>query len=343
MELEFDLIENALHSLNEALKYYNENADEDINVDKFKFCVIHTNHCIELLLKEILIRVHPAFIYEDIDKYTINNSDELQTIGYTLALKRVKKICNIDFQQYESYIADLGKIRNKIQHYKCKIDGIYYKNLIIKAFSAIEYILQDIMQLDIKNYEHVIDIDQLDFLLEDAATLEMRINDIRTEFRNNRSIRFEIEYDRNKYFQPPCPICGTYSLSVGDNIRCKMCNSTFENFEKLCEADDACIMTNFINRELGRRKPYIITYECSECDNNSVVFQYDLGGWICLCCGTKFGDSTFCDDCGNDMPCDDRIAYLAMSDTDTEDYFYLCPDCARKAKESEDYIGYDIE
>ena len=59
--MEFDLVENALHSLSEAISYYNE-ADENDNADKFKFCVLLTNHCAELLLKEILRRNHPALV-----------------------------------------------------------------------------------------------------------------------------------------------------------------------------------------------------------------------------------------------------------------------------------------
>ena len=47
----FDLVENALHSLREAISYYTE-ADEGQNADQFKFSVLLTCHCAELLLKE---------------------------------------------------------------------------------------------------------------------------------------------------------------------------------------------------------------------------------------------------------------------------------------------------
>ena len=42
----FDLVENALHSLREAISYYTE-ADEGQNADQFKFSVLLTCHCAE--------------------------------------------------------------------------------------------------------------------------------------------------------------------------------------------------------------------------------------------------------------------------------------------------------
>ena len=113
----FDLVENALHSLREAISYYTE-ADEGQNADQFKFSVLLTCHCAELLLKEILVRNHPALIYEDIDKIgNIDREADRQTVGYRLALLRVKNLCGVDLKQYEDYLVELGQTRNTVQHY----------------------------------------------------------------------------------------------------------------------------------------------------------------------------------------------------------------------------------
>lgn len=337
MKLEFDLIENALHSLNEALLYYNNEYE-----DKYKFCIIHINHCVELLLKEILVRHHPAFICEDIDKFSHNNLDEVQTIGYALALKRVHRICNIDFQQYEDYISELGRIRNRIQHYKCSIDSMYLKDLILKSFSAVEYIINDILRIDLCDYDEVIDDFEITSLHEDADALNRRKQDIVAEFNNNKAVRYKIEYDKDKYLYPPCPICGMRLLADDYGIRCKMCNAEFDDYKNLCEFDGANITSKYICRELGKRKHLMNIYECPNCDNKAVVYQDSIGGWSCLCCGEEYGETTYCNDCGSEMPFNEKISSLAMSDIDTEDYFYLCPECASKAKHSEDYIGYEI-
>ena len=74
---EFNLIENALHSLKEAINYYTE-ADEQDNSDMYKFCVMLSCHCAELLLKEILHQNHPALVFENIDQIkNISVDDDL--------------------------------------------------------------------------------------------------------------------------------------------------------------------------------------------------------------------------------------------------------------------------
>lgn len=66
MELEYGLVENALDSLREAMNYYNEGDEED-NANQYKFSILLSAHCVELLLKEILRRNHPALLFENID------------------------------------------------------------------------------------------------------------------------------------------------------------------------------------------------------------------------------------------------------------------------------------
>lgn len=159
----FDLVENALHSLREAISYYTE-ADEGQNADQFKFSVLLTCHCAELLLKEILVRNHPALIYEDIDKIgNIDREADRQTVGYRLALLRVKNLCGVDLKQYEDYLVELGQTRNTVQHYKCVIDGVFYKSLLSKSFSAIEYLLLDVLHLNFEDYLSVISPDDIAF------------------------------------------------------------------------------------------------------------------------------------------------------------------------------------
>lgn len=340
--MEFDLVENALHSLSEALSYYSE-ADEDKNADKFKFCVLLASHCAELLLKEILRKNHPALIFENIDKiHSISDDYDIQTVGYRLALQRVKMLCNVSLNQYESYLLELGKTRNMVQHYKCSIDGEYYKNLMSQTFSAIEFLFLDVLKLHFEDYEEVIDSRDIKFLHEDSKAYNTRKNDILKEFGNNSCIRYKIGFDRDKTLIPPCPICGATLLAQEKNIRCKMCGKEFVNYKDLCENDQACITSTFIVRELGRRKDKLTfpVYICPECDHKSVVFIPQGDYWECLCCNKTFSGMSYCDECGDPIPSDNKIAQLVMSDYDTEDYKYLCPNCASKAKESEKYIGY---
>lgn len=121
MELEYGLVENALDSLREAMNYYNEGDEED-NANQYKFSILLSAHCVELLLKEILRRNHPALLFENIDSVKDLQDDDNQTVGYKNAIQRVKKLCGVDLKQYETYIDELGRVRNQIQHYKCSIN-----------------------------------------------------------------------------------------------------------------------------------------------------------------------------------------------------------------------------
>lgn len=345
VNMEFDLVENALHSLSEAISYYNE-ADEGDNEHLFKFSVILSNHCAELLLKEILRRNHPALVFENIDKINdIDNDDDIQTVGYRLALQRVKQLCHVNLEPYENYLVELGKYRNKIQHYKCKIDGAFYKNLMSQAFSAIEYLFLDILKLHFENYESILDPRDIAFLHEDTQAFKTRRSDILKEFQQGTAKRYKILYDIKKELIIPCPICGATLLAKEgqDGIRCKMCGKEFTNYQEICDNDQSCLTSNHILRELGKRKGklYNPVYTCPKCDCNAVVYLPDFHGWKCLCCNEVFGDTVYCDDCGNPMP--DGISQLAMSESDTEDYKYLCQSCTSKAKESDEYIGYYID
>lgn len=126
-------------------------------------------------------------------------------------------------------------------------------------------------------------------------------------------------------------------------IRCKMCGQEFDDYQAICDNDQSCITSTYIMRELGRRKGklYHPVYECPDCDCNAVVYLPKQDNWKCLCCNKTFGEPSYCEDCGNLMPC--GLSTLAMSDYSTEDYKYLCQRCASKARESEEYIDYTLE
>lgn len=341
--MEYDLIRNALHSLNEAFTYYNNDITDTCNVDKLKFCIIHTNHCAELLLKEVLVRIHPAFIYKDIDNYR-EKDKEPYTIGYSEVIDRVKNIANIDFQHYENYLRELGKERNNIQHYKCNIDAKYYKNIILSSFSAVEFIIHDILDIDIKQYNDVIDVDEFIALHDDSEANLKREEDIRNEFEKKLSERFQIDYGASKPINPRCPICGKRLLSIKDGlIICKFCATKFDNYKNLCEEDWGELLSKDIRNEIFYHKDKIIVYKCHECENNSVVKSSIYDGWICLCCGEKYDGDTSCYECGNEMPNDNKIFSWAICDYNSNDIRQLCQSCANKAKKDENYIGFTIE
>lgn len=340
--MEYGLIENALHSLSEAAQYYND-TDEETQPDKYKFSILLAAHCAELLLKEILRRVHPAFIYADVDKYSPEETDR-ETIGYRMSIRRVKSVAGVDLGVYENHLIELGTVRNRLQHFKYEINGEFQKQLMCRSFSAIEFLLNEVLKEDIENYSGIISTDEIGFLKEDEDRIKIRLKDINKEFSEGVYQRAQIEYRSGKYFDVLCPACGNKALAqIGDSFECKMCNETFASIEEVYAADQNCTTRNYFLREIGRRRKngVIKSFECPRCNYDAIIYLPNHK-WKCLACGKEYEGSVSCDDCGDEMPNSDSFYYVAMSDTDTSDYKLLCPECARTAIQSPEYIGYEI-
>ena len=218
MEYEYGLIENALDSLREAMNYYHE-GDEEENAKQYKFSILLSAHCAELLLKEVLRRNHSALLYENIDNVKDLHSEDNQTVGYKTAIQRVKRLCGINLQQYESYLDELGSVRNKIQHFKYCINGEYHKELMTRTFSAIEFLFRDILGLRFEDYETIIDLAYIEFLHEDISVNKARKADIVKEFKKGQATKFRLEYTEGKFIDVTCPVCGTESLAIDNIIR----------------------------------------------------------------------------------------------------------------------------
>lgn len=345
--LEYNLVENALHSLNEAINYYME-GDETSNIDQYKFGILLTSHCSELLIKEILRSNHPALIFEDIDKIKDGNFDDdgkAKTVGYVDALNRVKNICCVNLGKYDTYLRDLGVIRNKIQHFRCILEPAYCKRIMTESFSAIEYIVLDLLGLRFEDFELVISKDQIDFLHEDTDAYTTRKRDIKSDIESNCLQRFRIQYLAGKFVSVPCPICGEKLLiNDGETIYCKMCRISFASYTEIHKHDKSCIVADTMLRELGRRKDIIghPIYECPNCEHDALTYCEVEHYWLCWVCGSQIEDTSYCDECGEEIPNSESFYYTAISQFDTNDYKYLCPKCVKKVADSEEYIDYEI-
>lgn len=110
-----------------------------------------------------------------------------------------------------------------------------------------------------------------------------------------------------------------------------------------CYRDNNCITAHNILRELGRRKHLLESgvYECPSCKLDALI---ELSGsrWSCLICGFGVEDSTFCSECGCNLPNSERIYQVATSYLNADDFKFLCPSCAQKLRGSELYIDYEI-
>jgi len=177
--MEYDLIGNAMDSLNEAIDYYRSGKDFG-DVSRYKYCILLLAHSAELILKEVLFNEHEYLLYEDLDKV---NEENPRTVGFLTALSRVKKICKIDLKSYEHYLRELYNKRNKIQHYKFIISQQHYEKIIIQAFSAIEYLVIEILDKTFNDFEDYISNEQIEYLHEDKDVYNKRKQDIARDIR----------------------------------------------------------------------------------------------------------------------------------------------------------------
>lgn len=147
MELKLNLLENSYDFLDNALHYYNwANQDDgheleqaDLNTKKkWKTSFIFLVQSFELLLKEVLNRINPILIYENID---IPITDNSKTISFQKSIQRISNLKNnlISLEQIQ-FILKCGEIRNQYTHYKVEYNSIQIKKKFCKLLEIYHYI-----------------------------------------------------------------------------------------------------------------------------------------------------------------------------------------------------------
>lgn len=129
----FNLVENAKDSLSHAIEHLgpvNENTTGD-----WKRIISDLAHVIELLVKERLRMIHPAFVFKNVDRFP---STDAYTVGAELALSRLQKIGGISFSESEVKAVKVAREkRNGIEHFEFTIDNHEAKVLVGQALSFI--------------------------------------------------------------------------------------------------------------------------------------------------------------------------------------------------------------
>lgn len=112
--IEFDLLGNATDSIERAIDLVAWEGEQS-DARRLKQAVQAIAHGVELLLKERLRRVHPALIWETVDKYP---SLSARTVTSDGALSRLMSIGGLTFSQKDmDLIRSLRSTRNAIEHY----------------------------------------------------------------------------------------------------------------------------------------------------------------------------------------------------------------------------------
>ncbi|GAB6910148.1 conserved hypothetical protein [Desulfosarcina cetonica] len=113
----FSLIENALDSLEHAIVHLNDK--NGLQKGDYKRVILDLSHVAELLFKEKLRMIHPAFVLSNVDKYP---STVAHTVSAADALKRLQKIGNVEFKdEDQAALRTIREKRNEIEHYEFSI------------------------------------------------------------------------------------------------------------------------------------------------------------------------------------------------------------------------------
>jgi hypothetical protein len=113
--IKFDLLANARDSLRRAVDLL---AWDDFNSRpaQLKHAITNASHAIELLLKERLRKEHPAFVWQNVDKYP---NLEAFTVSAETAVIRLRAVCDLKLSKADSHaLVALRSTRNAIEHYE---------------------------------------------------------------------------------------------------------------------------------------------------------------------------------------------------------------------------------
>jgi len=167
-DIELDLLENSIDSLNEALDKYAQGKDGDAKA--YKFCVQHLSHFFELLLKYYVTRSHPMLIYKN--PYAKIIDSESQTIGLHEAINFLKNEGQKISDKFEKDLKWLKSLRNNIEHHKFSMNLEEVEETIGRLISAVVEFDESHESIDISSY---IDAKQYEVFRDLAYTYEQRL------------------------------------------------------------------------------------------------------------------------------------------------------------------------
>jgi len=213
--VQFNLINNAKDSLKHAIGHLTTGGGP--KPEDLKYAIRDVAHVIELLLKERLNRIHPAFVYQNVDKF---KALDAKTVDTETAITRLLTLANVVLNKAAlNTIKACRRVRNDIEHYEFEFDLKEAQGIIGRMLSFIFDFSRQYLSLDLEvefrkddSWKGLIDI--YEFWEAHAATLEKQL------------LEQNIPYCE-------CPSCGAATFDLGKS-KCLLCEHTDEQIE--CEA-----------------------------------------------------------------------------------------------------------
>jgi len=204
--IEFDLLRNATDSLRQAVELL---ALKDIGSDhaRLKHAITSAAHCIELLLKERLRHINPAFVWENVDRYP---SLEARTVTVNAAIDRLKSIGGLAFSpDDERSLKSLRKTRNAIEHYEWRATEKEAKVIVGNALSFAFSFAKDHLGVDLAQ----------EFRRDD--TWRMLLDEL-YEFSRAHGTRLEAKLRAKGDYPSCCDVCEQLTVPMRGGS-CELC------------------------------------------------------------------------------------------------------------------------
>jgi hypothetical protein len=205
-QIEFDLLGNARDSLRQAVELL---ALKEVGSHhaRLKHAILGVAHCVELLLKERLRRIHPSLIWEKVEDYP---SLKKHTVTVDGAVRRLKSVGNVTFNaKDEANIESLRITRNAIEHYEWRMDEKEAKSIIGNTLSFVFVFAKDEIGIDLSG----------DFKADD--TWRMLLDELAI-FANSYSAKLEERMRQEGKYPIACDECGQPTVPW-DGGSCEFC------------------------------------------------------------------------------------------------------------------------
>jgi hypothetical protein len=217
MKIEFDLLTNALDSIDHAIELvaWGEQGNQS-EARRLKQAIQSIAHGVELMLKERLKRIHPSLLWESVDKYPNLNARTITAEG---AMTRLVNIGGLKFEPTDiELIRSLRATRNAIEHHawtttKQEADAIIGKALEFTLHFSKSELAYDFFGYRTRKDDSLQALVKSNAFLAEAMTLRLTPTGIDT-FSQPRVCSF----CRAKAVDPAtaaCRLCGHWQPSRG--------------------------------------------------------------------------------------------------------------------------------
>ncbi|MFX3643284.1 MAG: hypothetical protein ACE3L7_32330 [Candidatus Pristimantibacillus sp.] len=281
--LGFSLIENAYDSLDHGIEHLEKAVKED-NPFEYKRAVLDFCHAAELLLKEVLFRINPIYVFDKNDLFKRCKDPLNPTINelYTCKSLEVNPLCEAIKKYAPDLSANTGAnlnvfsntaapFRNKIQHFCFETSEKEVREILLKLSYQLLSPVYKYLDMD-KEFDPIMERLYVAFQMENVI--------------NYHSEELRVQ---NKAFDiGSCFSCGLYGL--------------FLLFDNSTGYTNSCHCAG-----CGFSLPKIPIEEyrvCPECSGYTLIYSSELQGGVCTyyrCANHKDGgiliSMEFCTDC----------------------------------------------